>query len=152
MIHLTDPCQIWERLRDMCDIRSSSRRLSLKEQLYSLKLAKGKGIGDHLQQINLIVIQLVHLGIHTPDEDLVDITLNSLPRTWATFKQIQKGRDRVPTFPELEGLLLQEELSCNLDKQRDEGEEINFTEAYRGPYRSNQGSFRGHPTFGCGPP
>ena len=65
----------------MCDIRSSSRRLSLKEKLYSLKLGKGKSIVEHLEDINLIVIQLVQLGIRIEDEDLVEFTLNSLPKS-----------------------------------------------------------------------
>lgn len=65
----------------MCDVRSSSRRLSLKEQFYSLRLAEGKAISDHLQEINLLVTQLAHLGITIPNEDLVDTTLNSLPKS-----------------------------------------------------------------------
>lgn len=98
----------------MYDVQSSSRRLSLKDKFYSLKLKEGKPIGDHLQEVNLIVTQLASLGISIPDEDLVDLTLNSLPRSWSTFRQIQKGRDRTPSFPELEGLLLQEELGVSV--------------------------------------
>jgi hypothetical protein len=48
VIHLTNPQAIWLRLRNMCDIKSSSFRMSLKEQLYSLRLAEGKGISEHL--------------------------------------------------------------------------------------------------------
>jgi hypothetical protein len=124
VIHLTDPQAIWLRLHSMCDIKSSSRRMSLKEQLYSLRLAEGKSISEHLQSVNLIVTQLVGLGVNTPDEDLVDITLNSLPKSWSVFRQIQKGREHTPTFPELEGLMLQEELGRNIEKDRDEAEDI----------------------------
>lgn len=98
--------------------------MSLKEQLYSLRPAEEKGIGKHLQSVNLLVTQLVGLGIDTPDEDLVDITLNSLPKSWSIFKQIQKSREHMPTFPEFEGLMLQEELGCNIEKDRDEAEDI----------------------------
>lgn len=52
-----------------------------------------KAISKHLQDVNLIITQLANLGIHTLDEDLVDLTFNSLPRSWSTFKQIQKGRE-----------------------------------------------------------
>jgi hypothetical protein len=124
VIHLTNPQAIWLRLRSMCDIRSSSKRMLLKEQLYSLRLTEGKGISEHLQSINLIVTQLVGLGIDTPDEDLVDITLNSLPKSWSVFRQIQKGREHTPTFPELEGLMLQEELGRNIKKDRDKAEDV----------------------------
>ena len=133
IIHLTNPQAIWLRLRSMCDVRSSSRRLALKEQFYSLKLAEGKGIADHLQEINLLVTQLANLGIAILDEDLVDLTLNSLPKSWSTFRQIQKGRERTPLFSELEGLLLQEELGRTLERRRDEAEEVNFVRTERGP-------------------
>jgi hypothetical protein len=100
----------------MCDIKSSSRRMSLKKQFYSLRLAEEKSISEHLQSVNLIVTQLIGLGIDTPDEDLVDITLNSLPKSRSVFRQIQKGREHKPTFPEFEGLMLQEELGRNIEK------------------------------------
>jgi len=47
----------------MCDVRSSSRHLSLNEQFYSLGFLEGKKIDKYLQQINLIVMQLANLGI-----------------------------------------------------------------------------------------
>ena len=135
----------------MCDVRSSSRRLALKEQFYSLKLAEGKGIADHLQKINLLVTQLANLGIATPDEDLVDLTLNSLPKSWSTFRQIQKGRERTPSFSELEGLLLQEELGRTLERRRDEAEEVNFARTEWGQSRGGR-FFRGRSTYGWGAP
>ena len=92
----------------------------LKEQLYSLRLAEGKSIFEHLQLVNLIVTQLVGLGIDTPDKDLVDITLSSLPKSWSVFRQIQKSREHTPIFPKLEGLMFQEELGCNIEKDKDE--------------------------------
>lgn len=151
IIHLTNPQAIWLRLRSMCDVRSSSRRLALKEQFYSLKLAEGKGIADHLQEINLLVTQLANLGIAILDEDLVDLTLNSLPKSWSTFRQIQKGRERTPLFSELEGLLLQEELGRTLERRRDEAEEVNFVRTERGPSRGGR-HFRGRSTYGRGTP
>ena len=109
----------------MCDVRSSSRRLSLKERFYSLCLEEGKFVVDHFQEINSLVTQLASLGNSIPDEDLTDITLNSLPKSWSTFRQIQKGREQALLFPELEGLILQEEQGRNLQKRRDEAEEVN---------------------------
>jgi len=78
------------------------------------------------------VIQLANLGISIQDENLVDLTLNSFPKSWSTFKQIQKGRDRTTSFSELQGLLLQEEFNRLLDKQQKEIEEVNFMRTTRG--------------------
>jgi len=67
--------------------------------------------------------------------------LNSLPKSWSTFQQIQKGRERLASFPEVEGLLLQEELGRTLDKQRDDSEEVHLVRAGRnarkGGFNSN---------------
>jgi hypothetical protein len=81
VIHLHDPRQIWERLNGKYNIQSSSRRLALKEKLYSLRLGEDKSIDTHLQEINLLVHQLAGLGVTIEDEDLVDLTLTSLPRS-----------------------------------------------------------------------
>ncbi|KAG0596946.1 hypothetical protein M758_UG298300, partial [Ceratodon purpureus] len=44
IIHLTYPRDIWQQLRHMCNIWSSSHHLALKEQFYSLSLTQGKAI------------------------------------------------------------------------------------------------------------
>jgi hypothetical protein len=36
VVHLIDPLAIWGRLKVMCEVESMSRKLALKEQLYSL--------------------------------------------------------------------------------------------------------------------
>jgi hypothetical protein len=48
VVHLIDPLAIWGRLKVMCEVENTSRKLALKEQLYSLKLAKGKSVAQHL--------------------------------------------------------------------------------------------------------
>jgi hypothetical protein len=53
------------------------------------------------------------MGVVTSDEDLVEKVLNSLPKSWSIFRQIQRGRDMPLLFFELEGLLLHEEVTRN---------------------------------------
>jgi len=131
----------------MCNVRSSSRRLSLKEQFYSLKLGEEKAISDHLQTINLLVAQLANLGVAILDKDLVDFILNNLPNSWSTFRLIQKGRERTPSFSELEGLFLQEQLGQNLETKREE--EITLASNNRHLNRRSQHS-RGRSSRGRG--
>jgi hypothetical protein len=153
VVHLTDPKEIWDRLDDKYNVKSSSRRLVLKEKLYSLRLLEEKSLDTHLQEINLLVHQLAGLGTTVDDEDLVNLTLNSLPNSWATFRSIHKARP--PCFPVLEGLLIQEDLSRDLDRSREESDEIPYVKntnqrsnlgqghlagTIRGRGRSNQGS------------
>jgi histone deacetylase 1/2 len=151
VVHLTNPREIWEELRQMCEVESSAGRLALKEQLYSTKLAEGKGVRDYLQELNLVVTQLARMGVSIPDEDLVGNTLNGLPRSWSTFKQIQRAKERLPKFSELKGLLLQEEIARKLESRQEE-EVLALREGGRGldkhrgrggrSGRSNQGRGR----------
>ena len=90
VIHLTDPTEIWTRLRTLYDVQSPSRRLALKKKLYSLRMLEGKSLDSHLQEINSLVTQLASLGVSVPDEDLVDKVLSSLPKSWSTLKLSNK--------------------------------------------------------------
>lgn len=65
------------------------------------------------------------------------------------FKQIKKGHKCLPLFSKLEGLLLQDELSQNLDTQRETSEDINFIHHNWRPYRGGQ-TYRGHSNFNTG--
>jgi hypothetical protein len=122
IIHLTNPKETWNRLDAKYNVKGSFRRLALKKKLYSLRLLEGKSLDSHLQEINLLVHQLARLGTTVEEEDLVNLTLNSLPKSWATFISIHKASP--PSFPALEGLLVQEDLSRDLDKSREESEEV----------------------------
>ena len=42
VVSMTDPNQIWLGLKNVCDVQSSSRRLALKEEFFSLWLLEGK--------------------------------------------------------------------------------------------------------------
>jgi hypothetical protein len=122
VIYLHDSKQIWDRLHGKYNIQSSSRRLALEEKLYSLWLREGKSIDTHLQGVILLVHQLVGLGVAISNDDLVDLTLTTLPKSWAIFRQIYKHS--LPSFPILEGLFFQEEITRELQKGKDELEEI----------------------------
>jgi hypothetical protein len=93
VVHLIDILAIWGRLKVMCEVENMSKKLALKEQLYSLKLAKGKSVAQYFQDINILVTQLARMGVVTSDEDLVGKVLNNLPKSWSTFRQIQRGHD-----------------------------------------------------------
>jgi hypothetical protein len=93
VVHLIDILAIWGRLKVMCEVENMSKKLALKEQLYSLKLAKGKSVAQYFQDIYILVTQLARMGVVTSDEDLVGKVLNNLPKSWSTFRQIQRGHD-----------------------------------------------------------
>ena len=122
VVHLIDPLVIWGRLKVMYEVENMSRKLTLKEQLYTLKLAEGIILAQHLQDKNLLVKQLARMGVVTSYEDLVGKVLNSLPKNWSTFRHIQWRCDRPLLFPELEGLLLYEEVTRNIENEQEDSE------------------------------
>lgn len=117
----------------MYDVQSPSRRLALKERLYSLRMQEGKTLDSHLQDVNSIVTQLASLGVMIPDEDLVDQMLSSLPKSWSTFKAILQGRERSPTFTELQGSMLHEESSRITDRR--DSDEVLYAQQSDGQHR-----------------
>jgi hypothetical protein len=127
VVHLTNQKEIWDRLDAKYNVKNLSRCLALKEKLYSLRFIEEKTIDSHLQEINLLVYQLARLGTTVEDEDLVNLTLNSLPKSWATFRSIHKASP--PSFHVLEGLLVQEDLSRDLDRTREESEEVLYVKS-----------------------
>jgi hypothetical protein len=84
--HFTNPAAIWGKLRSLFDIQNNARRLSIKEKIFSIRLLEGKPVDDLLTKINVLVDQLAAMGVEVADQDLVDLALNALPKSWSVFK------------------------------------------------------------------
>jgi hypothetical protein len=65
---------------------------------------------ENLHFIDSILEQLVGLSESIPDKDLVTLTLRTLPKTWGVFRRMIPRRERPPSYADLEGLFLQEEI------------------------------------------
>lgn len=141
VIHLTNPLKVWQKLKKMYDLQTPSRRLALKEKLYSLRLSEGQSIDIFLQNVNSTVTQLARLGITINDEDLVDQVLVALPKSWSVFKSIYKSRTPLPSFAELEGLLLHEDSTRRIEQDRKEADVLlsRSQPQYRRGRRPNRG-------------
>jgi hypothetical protein len=68
IMNIDDPRQVWIKLRSLY----LNRRLSLKSQLYSLKMTERMTIEEHLRNVSSLTGQLVNIGFAIPDEELVD--------------------------------------------------------------------------------
>jgi hypothetical protein len=55
-----------------------SIRLTLKSQLYSLKMTEKMSIDEHLRNISSLTGQLANTGVIVPDNELVDQALTSV--------------------------------------------------------------------------
>jgi hypothetical protein len=86
IMNLDDPRQVWIKLCSLYQKCSMNRRLSLKSQLYSLKMIEKMSIEEHLHNVSSLTRQLANIGITISDEEIVDRVLTSLPSSWETFR------------------------------------------------------------------
>ena len=100
-----------------------NRRMSIKSQLYNLKMLEKTTIEEHLCTVSSLIAQLANIGTIVPDEELVDRVLTSLPPSWSIFRQMICGREHQLSFIELETLLIQEDGVCTRSREQDESNE-----------------------------
>jgi hypothetical protein len=101
-----------------------NRRLSIKSQLYSLRMSEKMSIEDLLRTVSDLTGQLANIGVIVPDEELVDRILTSLPSSWDVLRQLTTQRERPITFAELEAMLLHEDSIRSCNRDREEREEV----------------------------
>lgn len=76
---------MWAKLQSLYMKKSLSRRIYLKGILFGFKIQEDKPIEDYLDEFNRIVIDLVNIGVDTPDEDQAILILNAFPPSYANF-------------------------------------------------------------------
>jgi hypothetical protein len=123
IMNISDPRKIWIKLWNLYQSSSMNRRLSLKSQLYSLKMTEKMSIEEHLRHVSNFTRQLANIGIAIPDDELIDHVLTSLPASWDTLHQMISGRERSPTYDELEGIHILEDSIWNTNRKREDAEE-----------------------------
>ena len=124
IMNLADPRLVWIKLRDLFESKSMNRRMSLKSQLYSLKMSDKTTVEKHLRIVSALIAQLANIGTLVPDEELVDRVLISLPSSWNIFRQMICGRERPLSFLELESLLIQEDGVRSRSREQDDDEAL----------------------------
>jgi hypothetical protein len=66
--------------------QSNTRKMMLKQKLYSMRL--GKSMDKNICYIDSILAQLASLGEIVLNDELVTLTLGALPKSWKFFKYI----------------------------------------------------------------
>eukprot|EP00253_Pinus_taeda_P002078 PITA_02078 len=77
--------EIWQQLKDLHETSDKSRAFFLKNQLFSIMMDKHISLQEHLNKIKDIRDQLEAIGRTMEEEDLVVITLKSLPPSYEHF-------------------------------------------------------------------
>jgi len=68
--------------------KSLTNRLRLKLRLYTLHMAEGTSISDHVAEFTSILNDLVKLDVKVEDEDQALLLLCSLPTSYKSLRDI----------------------------------------------------------------
>jgi len=77
--------EIWKHLKELHETSDKSRALFLKNQLFSIMMDEHISLQEHLNKIKAIWDQLEAIGRTMEEEDMVVITLKSLPKSYEHF-------------------------------------------------------------------
>ena len=80
---------MWLKLESLYIIKSLTNNLLLKQRLFSLRMNESIPLRDHLDQLNMSLLELRNTDVKVEDEDVVValILLTSLPLSYEIFVQ-----------------------------------------------------------------
>ncbi|GJU60797.1 retrovirus-related pol polyprotein from transposon TNT 1-94 [Tanacetum coccineum] len=89
---------VWKTMQKKA---SSTIRLFLKMELYSLKLEEGSNLHDHINSFNQLVCQLANVDDAIKDEEQALLMLSSLPKSYKPFVQTMLTGRTTLTFEDV---------------------------------------------------
>ena len=78
----TDPVVVWKALADQFQQKTWANKLELKRKLFSLRLADGGSVQDHIKTMTEVCDELSAIGETVKEEDRVVYLLASLPESY----------------------------------------------------------------------
>eukprot|EP00253_Pinus_taeda_P014921 PITA_14921 len=92
------------------EMLNTERKLALKDKIRKIKCENGNTISTYLNKITTCRDELGSVGITTADDDMVSLSLLSLPKSWDSYQDSMNGRKKLPFWERLWSDLMQEEI------------------------------------------
>ena len=110
---------LMKALSSMCEKPSASNKVHLMRRLFTLRMTEGASVAQHINELNIVTIQLSSVGIEFDDEVRALILLSSLPDSWsATVTAVNSSLgSKKMKFDDVRDLVLGDEI-----RQRELGE------------------------------
>ena len=102
IMSMRDPKQMWEKLATFYESKTLNRQMTLKTDLYNLRMSNKTSIENHLKSINMLVAQLGNINVVLPEEELVTRIIMSLLESWSLYCQFILARERAVSSLELQ--------------------------------------------------
>jgi hypothetical protein len=109
IFHLDSSKNMYDALTNLFLVRNIGQVMSLKNELYDMKMNDDDSIKSYFVRISQLRDQLQAIEEIISEKELVNIILNGLPKTWDAFATSMNTRKEYPTFEELWTCCAQEE-------------------------------------------
>ena len=105
----TDPVVVWKALADQFQRKTWANKLELKRKLFSMRLAEGGSVQEHIKSLTEVCDELSAIGEPVKEEDCVVYLLASLPECYNVLVTALEANSEVPTLAVVTEWLLHEE-------------------------------------------
>jgi hypothetical protein len=99
--HLDSSKKIYDSLTNLFSVRNIGQIMSLKNELWDMKMNDDENITSYFVKISQLRDQLQVIEEIISEKELINIVLNGLPKTWDAFASSMNTRKEYPTFEEL---------------------------------------------------
>ena len=104
----TNPAEAWKALKNQFESGDQSQILTLMGQLQSLKMHEGGSIEDYIKKARELKNRLGSMGEKLSDQNVNQIVLNGLPRSYESTIQTLTHLNATMTFEKLGTTLMSE--------------------------------------------
>jgi hypothetical protein len=109
IFHLDSSNKMYDSLTNLFSVRNIGQVMSLKDELYDMKMNDDERITSYFVIISQLRDQLQAIEEIILEKELVNIVLNGFPKTWDAFAASMNTRKEYPTFEEIWTCSVQEE-------------------------------------------
>jgi hypothetical protein len=130
--HLDSSKKMYDALTNLFSVRNIGQIMSLKNELRDMKMNDDDSITSYFVRISQLRDQLQAIEEIISEKELVNIVLNSLPKTWDAFSASMNTRKEYPTFEELWTCCAQEESKISAkEKPQNKYDDQAFTTRFK---------------------
>ena len=123
---------IYEKLVELFYVSTAGEAISLRQELYKMKLSREEGITPYFMVISEIRDQLQELGEVMFDNEMTTVVLNALPEEWGNFTSSLYQKKEATPFHDLWSLCKIEETRLKAKADTGPSEENHaFAASYR---------------------
>ena len=84
--------EIYEKLVELFSVSTTGEAISLRQELYKMKLSREEGITPYFMRISEIRDELQEMGEVMSDTEITTVVLNALLEEWGNFNSSLYGK------------------------------------------------------------